>query len=222
MLGLITASETYTRHNQNMDNDQAFDQNLLSFQVAERNGIPFVLAIGMAFWCPYEGLVAEDQVVDMVRRFRNAGIRRQYLAGSLGMEDPAHVNRLFRRLYAEVPDIELGFHVHNLSGMATANILAALDAGVHWLEGAICGVGGGMAIPSGVGSCGNFPLEDLVAMLEECGVATGLDPAATLQAAHEIGARLDIPVSSHRGAGFTREAILSKGRENPNDPQVRG
>ncbi|MCA3179824.1 MAG: hydroxymethylglutaryl-CoA lyase, partial [Burkholderiales bacterium] len=145
MLGLITASETYTRHNQNMGNDQAVEQNLLSFQVAERNGIPFVMAIGMAFWCPYEGPVAEDRVVDLVRRFRDAGIRRQYLAGSLGMEDPAHVNRLFARLYREVPDVELGFHVHNLSGMATANILAALDAGVHWLEGAICGIGGGMA-----------------------------------------------------------------------------
>ncbi len=221
LLGLITASETYTRHNQNMGNDEAVEQNLLSFQVAERNGIPFVMAIGMAFWCPYEGPVAEDRVVDLVRRFRNAGIRRQYLAGSLGMEDPAHVNRLFARLYREVPDVELGFHVHNLSGMATANILAALDAGVHWLEGAICGIGGGMAIPESVGSCGNFPTEDLVTMLEECGVSTGLDPLAVQRAAHEIGARLDIPVRSHRGAGATREIILRKARENPNDPHVR-
>ena len=221
LLGLITASETYTRHNQNMGNDEAVEQNLLSFQVAERNGIPFVMAIGMAFWCPCEGPVAEDRVVDLVRRFRNAGIRRQYLAGSLGMEDPAHVNRLFARLYREVPDVELGFHVHNLSGMATANILAALDAGVHWLEGAICGIGGGMAIPESVGSCGNFPTEDLVTMLEECGVSTGLDPLAVQRAAHEIGARLDIPVRSHRGAGATREIILRKARENPNDPHVR-
>lgn len=221
LLGLITASETYTRHNQNMGNDQAVEQNLLSFQVAERNGIPFVMAIGMAFWCPYEGPVPEDRVVDLVRRFREAGIRRQYLAGSLGMEDPAHVNRLFARLYREVPDVELGFHVHNLSGMATANILAALDAGVHWLEGAICGIGGGMAIPESVGSCGNFPTEDLVTMLEECGVSTGLDPVAVQRAAHEIGARLDIPVRSHRGAGATRETILRKARENPNDPHVR-
>ncbi|HYF57450.1 MAG TPA: hydroxymethylglutaryl-CoA lyase [Burkholderiaceae bacterium] len=222
MLGLITASETYTRHNQNMDNERAVEQNVLSFQVADRAGIPFVMAIGMAFWCPYEGPIPEDRVVELVRRFRDAGIRRQYLAGSLGMEDPAHVHRLFSRLYREVPDVELGFHVHNLSGMATANILAALDAGVHWLEGAICGIGGGMAIPDGVGSCGNFPLEDLVTMLEECGVSTGLDPLAVQRAAHEIGERLDIPVRSHRGAGATRETILRKGRENPNDPQVRG
>jgi hydroxymethylglutaryl-CoA lyase len=67
-------------------------------------------------------------VIDMVGRFRNAGIKRQYLAGSIGMEDPAHVNRLFRKLYAKYPDVELGFHIHNLSGMATANIVAAMDA----------------------------------------------------------------------------------------------
>ena len=222
MLGLITVSETYTRHNQNMSNDQAVDQNILSFNVAAREGIPFVMALGMAFWCPYEGLIPEEKVVDLVGRFRNAGIKRQYLAGSLGMEDPAHVNRLFRRLYAEIPDVELGFHVHNLSGMATANILAALDAGVHWLEGAICGIGGGMAIPSSVGSCGNFPLEDLVTMLEECGVRTGMDAVRVQEAAREIGERLAIEVRSHRGAGATREIIMRKGRENPNDPHVRG
>jgi hypothetical protein len=113
MLGLITVSETYTRHNQNMSNDQAVEQNILSFKVAEREGIPFVMAIGMAFWCPYEGLIPEQAVVDLVGRFRNAGIKRQYLAGSLGMEDPAHVNRLFKRLYAQFPDVELGFHIHN-------------------------------------------------------------------------------------------------------------
>jgi hydroxymethylglutaryl-CoA lyase len=106
--------------------------------------------------------------------------------------------------------------------MATANILSAMDAGCHWLEGAICGIGGGMAIPSSVGSCGNFPMEDLVTMLAECGVATGIDPIACQEAAREIGARLGVPVASHRGGGATREIIAKKGRENPNDPQVRG
>jgi hydroxymethylglutaryl-CoA lyase len=222
MLGLITVSETYTLHNQNMTNDECVEQNILSFRLAEQNNIPFVVAVGMAFWCPYEGLIPEEQVEDIVGRFYNAGIKRQYLAGSLGMEDPAHVNRLYKRLYAKFPGIELGFHIHNLSGRATANILAAMDAGVHWLEGAICGLGGGMAIPSSVGSCGNFPLEDLVTMLDECGVNTGLDPVKTQEAAQEIGARLSVPVQSHRGGGATRETIMRKGRESPNDPQVRG
>lgn len=220
MLGLITVSETYTHHNQNMTNDEAVEQNILSFKIAEKNNTPFVMALGMAFWCAYEGLIPEENVEDLVGRFYNAGIKRQYLAGSLGMEDPAHVNRLFKRLYRKFPGIELGFHIHNLSGMATANILAALDAGAHWLEGAICGIGGGMAIPSTVGSVGNFPLEDLVSMLEEMGVNTGLDPLEVNAAAQEIGKRLGIEVRSHRGTGCTREEIMRMGAENPHNPHV--
>ncbi|QJR09529.1 Hydroxymethylglutaryl-CoA lyase YngG [Usitatibacter rugosus] len=222
MLGLITVSETYTQHNQNMTNEECVAQNIQMFRLAEQNNIPFVAAIGMAFWCPYEGLIPEEDVEKIVGEFFNAGIKRQYLAGSLGMEDPAHVNRLYKRLYAKFPGIELGFHIHNMSGMATANILAAMDAGVHWMEGAICGIGGGMAIPSSAGSCGNFPLEDLVTMLEESGVKTGMNPIKVQEAAHEIAAKLGIPVQSHRGAGNTREIIMKKGRENPNDPQVKG
>jgi hydroxymethylglutaryl-CoA lyase len=222
MLGLITVSETYTHHNQNMSNDQCVEQNILSFKLAEQNNIPFVVAVGMAFWCPYEGLIPEAAVEDIVGRFYNAGIKRQYLAGSLGMEDPAHVHRLYTRLYRKFPGIELGFHIHNLSGMATANILASLDAGVHWLEGAICGIGGGMAIPSAVGSCGNFPLEDLVTMLEEMGVKTGLDAIEVQAAAHEIGAKLGIPVNSHRGGGATRQGIIKMGTDNPNNPHMKG
>ena len=220
MLGLITVSETYTHHNQNMSNEQAIEQNIQSFRLAESKGIAFVMALGMAFWCPYEGLIPEETVVDMVGRFRNAGIKRQYLAGSIGMEDPAHVSRLYSRLYARFPGIELGFHIHNLSGMATANIVAAMDAGVHWLEGAICGVGGGMAIPTPVGKVGNFPMEDLVTMLEEMGVDTGMKAADVIRAAHEIGKRLGIAVDSHRGTGCTREDVARAGAENPKNPQV--
>jgi hydroxymethylglutaryl-CoA lyase len=142
-----------------------------------------------------------------VGRFYAGGIRRFYLAGSLGMEDPAHVNRLFRRLGERFPGAEFGFHIHNLSGMATANILAALDAGVHWLEGAICGIGGGIAMPLKLGSVGNFPTEDIVAMLSEMGVETGIDPAATITASHEIAAMLGIEPRSHRANGATRAAI---------------
>ncbi len=104
------------------------------------------------------------------------------------MEDPAHVNRLFRRLGELFPDAAFGFHIHNLSGMATANILAALDAGVQWLEGAICGIGGGIAMPTKLGSVGNFPTEDLVTMLDEMGIETGIDPERAVAISREIAA----------------------------------
>jgi hydroxymethylglutaryl-CoA lyase len=207
MLGLITVSATYTRKNQNMTTEQAIAQNLAAFRTADGAGIPFVMALGMAFWCAYEGLIPEQNVLEIVRRLHAGGIRRFYFAGSLGMEDPAHVNRLFLRAGEAFPDAAFGFHVHNLSGMATANILAAIDAGVQWLEGAICGIGGGIAMPAKLGSVGNFPTEDLVTMLSEIGIETGVDPAKTIAAAGDIAALLGIEPQSHRANGATRAAV---------------
>jgi hydroxymethylglutaryl-CoA lyase len=215
MLGLITISATYTRKNQNMTTDEAIEQNLESFRIAEAADIPFVMALGMAFWCAYEGLVPEQDVIAVVRRLHEGGIRRFYLAGSLGMEDPAHVNRLFSRLGEIFPDTAFGFHIHNLSGMATANILAALDAGVQWLEGAICGIGGGIAMPTMLGSVGNFPTEDLVAMLTEMGIETGIDPERTVVLAQEISALLGMDPQSHRANGATRKSVTHLATNSP-------
>ena len=216
MLGLITISATYTRKNQNMTIDEAIAQNLGSFRIAEVCSIPFVMALGMAFWCAYEGQIPEEDVIAVVRRLHDGGIRRFYLAGSLGMEDPAHVNRLFRRLGDLFPTASFGFHVHNLSGMATANILAALDANVTWLEGAICGIGGGIAMPTKLGSLGNFPTEDLVTMLAEMGIESGIDPERVVATSREIATILGIDPQSHRGNGATRKAVSELAITDPN------
>jgi hydroxymethylglutaryl-CoA lyase len=218
MLGLITVSATYTKKNQNMSIDQAIEQNLEALRIAEASGIPFVMALGMAFWCAYEGLIPEADVIDVVRRLHQGGVRRFYLAGSLGMEDPAHVNRLFLRLGDEFPDAGFGFHVHNLSGMATANIVAALDAGVQWLESAICGIGGGIAMPTKLGSVGNFPTEDLVSMLAEMGIKTGVDPEQVIVASREIAALLGIEPRSHRANGATRNSVAGLAANNSSVP----
>jgi hydroxymethylglutaryl-CoA lyase len=218
MLGLITVSATYTKKNQNMSIDQAIGQNLEALGIAEASGIPFVMALGMAFWCAYEGLIPEADVIDVVRRLHQGGVRRFYLAGSLGMEDPAHVNRLFLRLGDEFPDAGFGFHVHNLSGMATANIVAALDGGVQWLESAICGIGGGIAMPTKLGSVGNFPTEDLVSMLAEMGIKTGVDPEQVIVASREIAALLGVEPRSHRANGATRNSVAALAANNSSVP----
>ena len=160
--------------------------------------------------------IPEDDVIAVVRRLHDGGIRRFYLAGSLGMEDPAHVNRLFLRLADLFPNASFGFHIHNLSGMATANILAALDAGAAWLEGAICGIGGGIAMPTKLGSVGNFPTEDLVSMLAEMGIETGIDPERTVALSRKIATLLGIDPQSHRGSGATRKMVAELATNNPN------
>jgi len=217
MLGLITISAAYTRKNQNMTIDEAIAQNLESFRIADAKGMPFVMALGMAFWCAYEGTIPEERVLEVTQRLHDGGVRSFYLAGSLGMEDPAHVNRLFVRLRDRFPGAAFGFHIHNLSGMATANILAALDAGVEWLEGAICGIGGGIAMPTTLGSVGNFPTEDLVAMLCDMGIDPGVDPTQAVAASRDIAALLGIAPRSHRASGATRDAVRKAAATNPRE-----
>ena len=217
IVGLSIASATYLKKNQNMTLEQANAQAIEAFRIAEDAGCRDVLALGMAFWCPYEGVIAEEHVTAMVQQFHQAGIRRIYLAGSVGMEDPRHVGRLFSSLRDRFSDLELGFHIHNLSGMATANILAALDGGAQWLEGAICGIGGGIAMPASLGAVGNFPSEDLVRMLDLMGVRTGVDAQAALFAARDIATLLDISPRSHSLLGCTRSEILRWAREHPHE-----
>ncbi len=212
MLGLTTAGEIYLKKNQNMTPDTAVEQAAEAFRIADRAGIPFVMAIGVAFWCAYEGAIPEDRVLGLVQRLRNAGIRRFYLAGSMGMEDPAHVGRLIRRVYDAHPDVEVGFHVHDLAGMGGANVLAAIDAGARWVEGSICGIGGGIAMPGAVheiGSIGNLPTEDIVGMLEAMGVRTGIDPDAAVAAARDVAAILGIEPRSRSAKGATRREVLA-------------
>jgi len=217
VVGLTVGSASYLKKNQNMDPGRANAQAIEAFRIADAAGVRYVLALGMAFWCPYEGLIPEDRIQTMVAQFRNAGIRRIYLAGSVGMEDPRHVNRLFTRLGERYPDVELGFHIHNLSGMATANIAAALDAGAAWLEGAICGIGGGIALPQALGAVGNFPSEDLVRMLDVMGIDTGLDSDTVLDAARDVAKLLGIEARSHAAHGATREAVTQWARDHPHE-----
>src|SRR5262245_50042564 len=91
LLGLITVSETYLRKNQNMSMPEALDQAIRCFRLADGAGQDFVMAVGCALWCAYEGTIPQDKTLGVLRQLREGGIRRFYIAGSMGMEDPAQV-----------------------------------------------------------------------------------------------------------------------------------
>jgi len=215
IVGLSTASETYSLKNQNMTPEQGLQAAMETFEVAERAQVPFLIAISMAWWCAYEGAIPEERVVSLVRRLRGGGIRRFYLADTLGMEAPRAVNVRIRRLREEFPDIDIGFHVHNRAGNGAANVLAALDAGATFIEGSLCGIGGGIATPSNLGAFGNLATEDIVNLLNEMEVETGVSTDAALLAARDIGAMLGIEPRSHLAAVGTRSHLMEQARRDP-------
>lgn len=130
------------------------------------------------------------------------------------MEDPRHVSSLFRQTLDLYPDIEIGFHVHNLSGNGPANIIAALDAGASFIEGAICGIGGGIMTPTTMGAVGNLASEDIVHLLNEMGVETGIKTDEVVAAARDVSALLDIKPQSYVTAAGTRAEILESAAKN--------
>lgn len=208
LLGLVVASETYLMKNQRMTLEQAIEEVVRAFDIASKAGLSFVVAIAGAFWDIYEGATPESRVLDLLERFHSAGIRKAYLAGSLGVEDPIHVGRLFRAAHTRWPDVELGFHVHNLAGLATANILAALDAGASFVEGSICGIGGGIAMPGNIGAVGNLASEDIVYMLDQMGIQTGLNPETVVSTARDVAQLLGVEPTGHLARCGTRSELL--------------
>ena len=199
ILGLLTVSETYLKKNQNMTLDQAIDVAGDCFKIAEKANIRFVMAVGVAFFCPYQGRIEDSVALSVVKRLYEKGIRRLYLAASTGMEDPIHVSRVFKTVTDRWPDIELGFHVHERIGMASANMFAALNSGATSVEGSICGIGGGIAMPNGMGDIGNLPTEDIVNMLETSRIETGIEINSIVQAAKKIEQILDLKCRSFVG-----------------------
>ncbi|MBI2218416.1 MAG: hydroxymethylglutaryl-CoA lyase [Candidatus Rokubacteria bacterium] len=215
MLGLLTVSETYCRKNQNMSVDEAIDQAAAALEIASRAGARFVMAMGMSFFCPYEGRIPEERTLAVFAKLWERGIRRFYLAGSLGMEDPRHVNAVFGRIRDRWPEAEVGFHVHNIAGFGAANIVAALDGGASSIEGSICGIGGGIVMPTSMGSVGNLATEDIVHLLNEMGVDTGMETREAIAAAHDVSAILGIQPASYASRCGTREDVMERGRASP-------
>ncbi len=193
ILGLLTVSETYLKKNQNMTLDQAIETAGDCFQLAQQAGIKFVMAIGVAFFCPYQGVISDDSIFNVLKKIYQKGIRRIYLAASTGMENPIQVHRVFSNIRNRWPDVELGFHVHEKKGMAAANMFGAILADAKSVEGSICGIGGGIAMPDGTGDIGNLRTEDIVDMLNRSEIETGLDTNLVLETAKEIQGILDIP-----------------------------
>ena len=196
ILGLLTVSETYSLKNQNMTLDDAINEAGKSLKLCEKYDVNFVMAIGVAFYCPYDGLISNEKILSVVKRLYDKGIRRVYLAASTGMENPSNINYVFNKTRDKFPDLDCGFHVHDRIGMAATNMFSALDAGATSVEGSICGIGGGIAMPHGTGDYGNLPTEDIVTMLNRSNIETLLDTKIVHEIAQKIASLLKINSNS--------------------------
>jgi hydroxymethylglutaryl-CoA lyase len=151
--------------------------------------------ISVAFGCPYEGHVAPERVLDIAGRLLGAGVQEIGFGDTTGMANPVQVRAFFEQARGALGgDVELTAHFHNTRGQGLANVLAALEAGVDSFESSF-GELGGCPVPAG--ATGNIATEDLVSMLHEMGIETGIDLDALLDAARAARDVLGRPLGSH-------------------------
>jgi hydroxymethylglutaryl-CoA lyase len=168
----VSASETHNRKNVN----RAVEESLAGFAevmaIANRAGTPVHGAIATAFGCPFEGDVPAAQVVRIAKRFRELGMVGVTLGDTTGMATPPLVVERCRNLKEQVPELPITLHFHNTRGLGLVNVIAGLDEGVDSYESSFAGLGG---CPFAPGATGNICTEDLVNLLNELGIETGID-----------------------------------------------
>ncbi len=151
--------------------------------------------ISVSFGCPYEGHVPPERVFAIARRLVHAGAAEIAFGDTTGMANPRQVREFFERAREALGDeIELTAHFHNTRGQGLANVYAALQAGCDSFESSF-GELGGCPVPAG--ATGNIATEDLVNMLHEMGIATGIDLRALLAASAAVRDVLGRPLGSH-------------------------
>ena len=205
---VISASETHNRANVRRTVDEQLDafravRALIDAQPAGRRP-HLITAISTAFGCSLEGRVAEAAVRRIAVAFAEGGADEIGLADTVGYGRPSLVKTLVAAVRSDVgAAMPLRLHLHDTLGMGLANVYAGLEAGIRRFDAAVSGLGG---CPFAPGARGNIVTEDLVFMLEEEGLSTGID-LARLMATREILAQ---HIPAQHLTGHLHEAGLPK------------
>jgi hydroxymethylglutaryl-CoA lyase len=190
----LSASETHNRKNVNRTIAESLADLEGTIGAAREAGLRCEGVISTSFGCPYEGDVPSDRVFEIAERLRGFGCEEIAFGDTTGMANPRQVDEFFTTACERLADVELTAHFHNTRGQGLANVLAALESGVASFESSF-GELGGCPVPAG--ATGNIATEDLVSMLHEMDIETGIDLERLLAASREVAGVLGRPLGSH-------------------------
>jgi hydroxymethylglutaryl-CoA lyase len=168
----IGASSAFNKKNINKTTDESLKECEALFAKAKNNGMFIRAYVSMAFSCPYQGEVTFEEVNYVCQRFVELGADEIDIGDTNGHANPKIVYERFARLRDLYPDMTFVGHFHDTRKMALANVVAAMQAGVDKFDSSVGGLGG---CPYSPGATGNVATEDLVLMLSEMGIETGIN-----------------------------------------------
>jgi len=177
---VVSASDTHNRKNINRSTAESLDDIAEIVDTAHDRGATVEVIVSTAWGCPYEGEVPVERVVGVAGRALRDRADTISFGDTTGMATPGRVTRLIGELRSSHPDAPINLHFHNTRGTALANVMAAMQLGVADFDASVGGLGG---CPYAPGASGNVATEELVHMVEDMGVDTGIDLEAMIDAA---------------------------------------
>jgi hydroxymethylglutaryl-CoA lyase len=205
---VLSASETHNQANLNAPVAKSLRDFEASSTLAREAGVPVRMTIATSFGCPYEGWVDPARVLELAVAAEDAGASEICLGDTTGMANPRQVFDLFTALAGAVRSAQLAVHLHNTRGAGAANLLAAFQAGVAVFDAAFGGLGG---CPFAPGATGNVCTEDMVHMVEEMGIETGVDLPGLIAVALRAEALLGVELPGQvMRAGLTATTVGSE------------
>jgi hydroxymethylglutaryl-CoA lyase len=190
----VSASETHNRKNVNRSIEDSLTGLERTLASAGEAGLRREGVISTSFGCPYEGEVPAERVFAIAERLAAAGCEEVGFGDTTGMANPRQVGEFFAAAGERLAGVELTAHFHNTRGQGLANVLAALGQGVESFEASF-GELGGCPVPAG--ATGNVASEDLVSMLHEMGIETGIDLGRLVEASRAAQEALGRPLGAH-------------------------
>ncbi|GAA1366524.1 hydroxymethylglutaryl-CoA lyase [Catellatospora chokoriensis] len=177
---VVSASDTHNRRNINRATEESLDEIAQLIPALHEGGSTAEVIIATSFGCPYEGDVDPKRVAAIVDRVVADGADRVAFGDTTGMGTPRRVRELLSVVRERHPDVPMLLHFHNTRGTGLANILTALEFGITEYDASVGGLGG---CPYAPGASGNVATEEVVHMLHDMGIDTGIDLEKLIEAA---------------------------------------
>ncbi len=192
----VSASETHSRKNTGMGSEEAQRRIIATALAAKAAGKAVQVSVQSAFGCGFEGRIADERVLAIVRAYVDAGLMNISLADTAGHAYPEQVKRLFGAA-AKLGPVVFTAHFHDTYGLGLANVYAAMELGVGTFETSFAGLGG---CPFTKVAAGNVATEDLVHGLQRAGLRKDIRVAALVDIAKDVAAWFgrEMPGRVHR------------------------